>query len=67
VHIQSQIVEELKSLLQVKMDKLAKNLTYLSTLAIIAIAILTWLLGRPLLEIDYRIFQHIEISCLSKY
>jgi len=53
--------------LQVKIDKLAKNLTYLSTLAIIAISILTWLLGRPLLEIDYRIFQHIEISCLSKY
>ena len=45
-----QSVTARKSPMQLKIDELSQRLAYLSTLAIVAIAILGWSLGRPFLE-----------------
>lgn len=39
-----------KSPLQIKIDELSQRLAYLSTCAIVVIAVLGWLMGRPVLE-----------------
>lgn len=45
-----QTIESRKSPLQNKIDELSQRLAFLSTAAIVVIAVLGWILGRPFLE-----------------